>query len=228
VTVVTETAGVAEPDIVFPELARPEVSILVVTYGAPDVAKKCLALLAERTPPVAEVIVVDNGGPDSPAGFLSSHVHGATFVRNERNVGFGAANGQAAALARAPLLFLLNPDAFVNEGWLPPLLETAARDPRAGAIAPRVLNADGTLQESGGLVFGRGLTRFNGFGRIRRPAHLLPRVADRLGLGPPREDPPLPRGGRLRSPTRPLTTGVDLQLAFPSAASTRVSSRAPS
>ncbi|MBL8114677.1 MAG: glycosyltransferase, partial [Acidobacteria bacterium] len=171
-----------EPDIVFPEVTRaggPEVSILVVTYGAPEVVKKCLALLAGRTPPRAEVIVVDNGGPDSPGAFLSSHVHGATIVRNPRNVGFGAANGQAAALARAPLLFLLNPDAFVHEGWLPPLLETAAHDPRAGAIAPRVLNADGTLQESGGLLFDRGLTRFNGFGEDpSAPAHLLPRVAD--------------------------------------------------
>jgi hypothetical protein len=70
------------------------------------------------------------------------------IVKNDQNLGFGRANNQAFALTEAPLLFLLNPDTEVTPGSIDALIATLQSSPRIGAVGPRILNADGSLQIS--------------------------------------------------------------------------------
>jgi len=165
--------------IAFPAADRPDVSVVMVTYGAGDLAEEALAALRAGTPAGYEVIVVDNASPDGTGDRLERTVRGATLVRNEVNRGFGPANDQGAARARGRHLVFLNSDAFVTPGWLPPLLETADADPRVGAVCCRLRNPDGSLQEAGGLLYRDGLTELYGEGsRPEREEHLLARDVD--------------------------------------------------
>ncbi|MCZ7527368.1 MAG: glycosyltransferase family 2 protein [Acidimicrobiia bacterium] len=137
--------------IVFPSPSALEVSVVIPVYGGRKHLEQALGTLLAHTEPCYEVIVVDNASPDGTTAWVREHVGGIGLIANERNVGFGPAVNQGALHARGRSLCLLNSDAFVEPGWLPPLLEQLGR-PGVGAVVPRLLNLDGTLQEAGGLV----------------------------------------------------------------------------
>lgn len=156
--------GPAGPMIRFPAVAVPDVTVVIVTYGGWEWVERALRALLANTPPCYEVVIVDNASPDGTGDELERSVHGATIVRNARNVGFGAGANQGALHARARFLFFLNSDAFPQAGWLPPLVEVLDGDPGAGAVAPCLVEPDGRLQEAGGLLGKYGVPTQYGLG----------------------------------------------------------------
>jgi len=150
--------------LVFPPVSRPDVTIVMVTFGAPKWVRRSLRAVIERTEPCYEVIVVDNASPRGMADALSRQLENARLISNPVNRGFGPACNQGANVARGPLLVFLNSDALVHPGWLSSLREAIESRPRIAAVAPRLLNLDGTLQEAGALLFGNGFTQFYGYG----------------------------------------------------------------
>ncbi len=165
--------------IVFPPAPNPRVSVLVVTLGARDHFERAMRALVANTPPLYEVIVVDNGSTPDLLDFLHDGLSGARVLENGRNVGFGPACNQAAGYARGESLLFLNSDAFVHEGWLPPLLQALETHPSVAAVGPLILNTDGTLQEAGSILYSDGCTAFRGFGDDpNRPEFLRPLVVD--------------------------------------------------
>jgi GT2 family glycosyltransferase len=105
-----------------PEVETPTVSVVVVTYGNGDTVISALESLAANTHPCYELIVIDNASSDGTGALLEDRLVGATVVVNEENLGFASGSNQGAALASGRYLCFLNPDAFVEPGWLPPLL----------------------------------------------------------------------------------------------------------
>lgn len=142
----------------FPEVERPNLSVVMVTYGGWKWVREALASLIEHTEPVYEVIVVDNASPDETPERLRQEIEGAKVVFNPGNLGFAAGINRGVCYSTAPHVALLNSDAMVRPGWLPPLLEVLQTDPRAAAVVPMLLNLDGTLQEAGSLLGGDGTT----------------------------------------------------------------------
>lgn len=163
----------------FPAVSRPTVSIVMATYGGREWVRKSLAAVIENTDPCYEMIIVDNASPDGLAKWLFDEVRNARIFQNPVNRGFGAATNQGAGTATGEALVLLNSDAFVHPGWLPPLLERLERDGSTAAVAPCLWNVDGSLQEAGSLLFRNGYTRFYGFGDDpTRPEYRFARVID--------------------------------------------------
>jgi GT2 family glycosyltransferase/glycosyltransferase involved in cell wall biosynthesis len=165
--------------IIVPEVDAPSVSVVVVTYGRIDLVRQTLEALVERTPRLYELVVVDNASPDGTGEWLDESVRGATLIRLPTNVGFGAGANRGAMSARGRYLCFLNSDAIVHEGWLVPLVERLDAFSWVGAVVPRILNVDGTLQEAGSLVGSDGSTFSFGFGDDPdRPAYRYARVVD--------------------------------------------------
>jgi O-antigen biosynthesis protein len=135
-----------------PRRDDPTLSVVMVTYGGWEWVLKSLTALVERTDPVYEVILIDNDSPDGTGDRIRDEVKGATLVLNDRNAGFGPAANQGAGLASGRFLCFLNPDALVQPGWLPPMVDVLDSDPLAGAVVPQLVNLDGALQEAGSLV----------------------------------------------------------------------------
>jgi GT2 family glycosyltransferase len=165
--------------VAFPPVARPLVSIVMVTYGGFDWVVGALRAVADHTDACYEVIVVDNASPDGTGRRLTETVAGATIIDNEVNVGFGAGANQGALRAVGRHLFFLNSDAFVRRGWLPPLLAALDRDPGVGAAVSCLVDPDGTLQEAGGLIGAHGYAGQLGMGAdASRPEYRFPRQVD--------------------------------------------------
>jgi N-acetylglucosaminyl-diphospho-decaprenol L-rhamnosyltransferase len=128
----------------------PDASILIVGLNARQHTLACLESLAAEDlgPYTAEVIYVDNGSRDSSAAEVRRRFPEVKVIANECNVGFCAANNQAAEIATAPLLYLLNNDTLVERGSIRPLIEFLHANPRAAVAANRLLNADRSDQWS--------------------------------------------------------------------------------
>ena len=74
------------------------------------------------------------------------------LIANRENVGFAQANNQAIALSSGRYVLLLNSDTEVQPSALHLLIEALDDRPRAGAAGPKMLNPDGTFQNSYGAL----------------------------------------------------------------------------
>ncbi|RIJ77066.1 glycosyltransferase [Nakamurella silvestris] len=147
----------------FRRVDDPVVSVVVPVYGQWAVTRNCLRSLAsgsERTS--FEVIVVDDCSPDTTAEELAA-VEGVVVVSTPSNLGFIGACNLGAASARGEFLVFLNNDTVVHDGWLDALVDLVVADPRIGLVGSLLLGSDGTVQESGGIIWSDG-TGFN-YGR---------------------------------------------------------------
>ena len=92
-----------------------------------------------------QLVVVDSGSSDGGAALAQSR--GAEVLVLPGNPGFGAACNAGLALARQDVAVLLNPDCELLDDSLARLATLACDHPRA-LHAPRLLNADGSVQRS--------------------------------------------------------------------------------
>src|SRR5262245_35102688 len=94
----------------------PDVSAILVNYNAgPELAAALQSIRDDCSTLAWEVVVVDNASTDGSDAVAQTFPH-TTLVRNARNVGFGRAVNQAAALSKSPLLLLMNPDCRLVPG----------------------------------------------------------------------------------------------------------------
>jgi N-acetylglucosaminyl-diphospho-decaprenol L-rhamnosyltransferase len=97
--------------------------------------------LSEARP---QVVVVDAASSDRSAALAAER--GAEVVALERNAGFGAGCNAGLALVEAPVTALVNPDVELLDAGLAELARRAGA--RGALLAPRLLNADGSIQDS--------------------------------------------------------------------------------
>jgi GT2 family glycosyltransferase len=136
-----------------PKRERGLVSIVTLSWNAPDFTKKALESIRERTSEPYEVIVVDNGSGEPTRAMLQAiddpHVR---IVYNEMNRGFAGGNNDGMAVAKGDYVVLLNNDVVVTDGWLDGLLDPFERQPGIGVTAPRSNIVVGH-QQLGGLKY---------------------------------------------------------------------------
>ncbi len=149
-----ETLAAETPDIQFGVDARPAVSIVMPVYGQLPYVLNCLESLAQqRCSRSFEVLVYDDCSPDGGLMGLLRLIPWISYVRGEANLGFLRACNAAAGLCNGEYLVLLNSDVRVTPDWLKALIDTFDDHPLAGIVGSKLFNADGTLQEAGGVVW---------------------------------------------------------------------------
>ena len=160
----------------------PDLAIIIVNWNGGDFLRRSLESVARFPPQLSyKVVVVDNASTDGSREWLASLGERIHLIVNSENLGFGRANNRAFASSDAPLLFLLNSDAEVHAGAIDKLLATIREDEKLGAVGPRLINPDGSLQPS---VWRNPLTPFEMVVTALRLHKLLPkRLRANLLLG---------------------------------------------
>lgn len=136
------------------DLSTPKVSIIIPVYGQTHFALNCLDSLARlRTRYSIEVIVADDASPTSSQAEALGVIPWIRYERRTANGGFLECCNSAVAQARGEFVVLLNSDTRVVAGWLDELVEAFDLFPKAGMVGSKLFNADGTLQEAGGIFW---------------------------------------------------------------------------
>lgn len=123
-----------------PHLAGPAplVSIVVVTYNAPEYVRGCVESIRARTPTPHELILVDNASEAPTRDYLRS-LSGARLILNDENRLWcaGCNQGLRAADPRSRYFLLLNSDTEVEcDDWLAVMVALMERHPRVGLVGP--------------------------------------------------------------------------------------------
>lgn len=126
-----------------------DLSVSVVSYRTPALLRQCLgALERERSATDLDVTVVDNASGDGSPEMVASEFPWVRLIRNQRNLGFGAAHNQALRIADGRYLLVLNSDATPAPGALRMLLNYLDAHPRVAVAGPRLRYPDGRVQPS--------------------------------------------------------------------------------
>ncbi len=149
-------------------MARPRVSVLIVSYNTRDLLLQAIASVVDE--PRVEVIVLDNCSHDGSVDAVAERYPSARLIRSPRNLGFAGGTNAAANCASGDYLLLLNPDAQLLPGALERLLGVLEREPRAAAVGPALRYPDGKPQPSA--------FRFPGLVQVALDLWPVPRLMD--------------------------------------------------
>jgi N-acetylglucosaminyl-diphospho-decaprenol L-rhamnosyltransferase len=96
------------------------ISVIIPSWNACDLLGACLdSVERQNVNGRFETIVVDNASTDGTAELLRRHTGRVRVISNAVNVGFSAANNQAAAEADGDVLLFLNSDVeLLSDGVL--------------------------------------------------------------------------------------------------------------
>ena len=137
--------------------ASPAVSVVVTLYGRIDfLHHQVLHFAQDPAMREAELIyVLDSPELAEPLHHLAAQIHalhGFPFrvAKLSRNAGFPVANILGTALARGRLLLLLNSDVLPDRpGWLEQMVSFYDSQPDIGALGPKLLFEDDSIQHAG-------------------------------------------------------------------------------
>lgn len=134
---------------------RDLVSIVIPVHGQPDLTAACLSSLYEIDAGCRfELVLVDNGSDHATSALLercvSDHPN-ARLVRNWENLNFALGCNFGFATSKGGIVVFLNNDTRVQAGWLRALASPLS-DAAVGAVQPKLLFPDGTIQTFGTVV----------------------------------------------------------------------------
>jgi GT2 family glycosyltransferase len=128
-------------------------SVVIVNFNGARFLQDALdTVLASQLSEPFEVIVVDNQSHDHSKSILDAYTDRVSVLYNDDNKGFSAANNQGVSLAKGEFVFLLNNDTRTDALACGYLIDALKDNPRIGAVGPKLLNADGSLQLPGGIL----------------------------------------------------------------------------
>lgn len=137
-----------------------DISVLIVNYNGAKLLTDCLdSILNNNFKGDYEVLVIDNGSLDDSLSVLSVYQNRIRLIPNSHNLGFSKGNNILSKHARGDYLYLLNNDTISQPNNLQILYDFLKQNVSVGAVAPKLLNQDGSLQ-CPGSIFGH--FRFKG------------------------------------------------------------------
>jgi hypothetical protein len=125
-----------------------DISIIIVSYNTAALTLKCLASLQKAAGLTKEIFVVDNASTDQSVEAIRTQFPAINLIVNKDNRGFGAANNQALQSCRGRYVIFLNPDTTIKPDTLQRAFVFMEAHQSIGLAGARILNPDGTLQES--------------------------------------------------------------------------------
>ena len=108
--------------------------VIVVTYNGMRWLSRCLGSVTD-----ADVMVIDNASADGSADFVADNYPEARLVRNSSNEGFSKPNNEGFKYAMEKgydYVYLLNQDAWLEDGTLDKLIAAADANPDYAILSP--------------------------------------------------------------------------------------------
>ena len=114
------------------------VSILITTFNSARFIERCLDSAQRQSYRPLEIIVVDNASVDGTQELVAKHGE-IKVVHNATNIGFAAAQNQAARAAQGSWLLSLNPDVVLSPNFIAEAVSMGELNPKIGAVCGKLL-----------------------------------------------------------------------------------------
>ncbi len=135
-------------------MSTPDLAIVILNWNTCDLLRDCLASVYANRGLTFQACVVDNASTDGSPEMVEREFPQARLIRNARNTGFAHGNnlglrsfgygeGQSTALPRYVLL--LNSDTVSPSDAFAQMIAFADAHPEAGAVGPKLVRFDGSL-----------------------------------------------------------------------------------
>jgi GT2 family glycosyltransferase len=128
-----------------------DLSVVIVNYKSIDFLRSCIRSINETADGISyEIIVVDNDSQDGSDNEIRAEFSDVHLIVNQDNLGFSGANNQGIQVSKGRYILLLNNDATIKPGALQKLIDSMERFPGVGLMGGKLINTDGTVQQSFG------------------------------------------------------------------------------
>lgn len=125
-----------------------DVSVCVVSWNGGEHLRSLLPALREAKGGLdSHVVVVDNGSVDVTVEVLAAHPD-VEVIRNGQNVGITRARNQALMLLRGRHVLMLDVDTRPRPGSIEAMVSYLDGHPEVGLVGAKLLDPDGSVQES--------------------------------------------------------------------------------
>jgi GT2 family glycosyltransferase len=140
------------------------VSIVIPTRSRFDLLDACLASLMEARSALDEdfeLIVVNDGNPESPAPIVAAHDPRGRTIDLPHRVGFSGAVSDGIEASDGDWVLLLNDDTTLDPSSIAELLHVARARSRVGSVTPqlRFAHDPGTINSAGLVIDDLGVTQ---------------------------------------------------------------------
>jgi GT2 family glycosyltransferase len=128
-------------------MSQSKLSIVIVNWKTPLLLARCLKSI-EKDSGFSQftLYVVDNNSQDQSVSLLEKDFPYVKLQVNQSNLGFSRACNQVIPKVESEYVLLLNPDTVVEGDAISKLTHFMDAHPDCGAVGPKVLNPDGSLQ----------------------------------------------------------------------------------
>lgn len=124
-------------------------SIVIVNWNTCQILRECLqSIYKSQVEFDFDVWIIDNHSIDGSQAMIKSEFPQVNLIENEVNYGFAKANNQAFNEVSGTYILMLNPDTIVDSFSIEKLVDFMEQTEDAGCAGSKLLNPDGTLQQS--------------------------------------------------------------------------------
>jgi len=127
-----------------------KLSIIVNHCRTPELLQNCLESVRTNVRQIDyELIVADSFAHDQTAALVKKITPAAVYLPFSKNVGFGRSVNEAIKKSSGEYLLILNADtALRDKNAVSSMIDCLRSDPAIGLLGPRLVNPDGSVQES--------------------------------------------------------------------------------
>lgn len=128
----------------------PLVSVITINFNGLKDTKELLESLKDIDYPNIEIILTDNGSDQKPDG-LQKEFPKLILIKNDKNLGFAAANNIGIKQANGKYILIINNDVIVKPDFLEPLMLSLKRNKNIGIVSPKIYyhHSPQTIQYAG-------------------------------------------------------------------------------
>jgi len=126
-----------------------DLSIIITNYKNPDLLKLCINSILNNVKNIEyEIIVADSATEEVTEMMMREEFPAVKFFPFAQNVGFKKLVNTGIESSLGDYFLILNGDILVKKNSVEKMLEYAKKDNTLGMIGPRLLNFNGTPQDS--------------------------------------------------------------------------------
>ncbi|PKL86681.1 MAG: hypothetical protein CVV22_00915 [Ignavibacteriae bacterium HGW-Ignavibacteriae-1] len=122
--------------------------VIIINLNTRQLTCDCIDSLRSNGIGDGNIIVVDNASSDDSVMFLTKNYPQVRIVPNDKNFGYAKAINRGVSASEADYYIISNSDIIYPDESVQKLLSTYLELDKPGVVAPQLMNADGTYQET--------------------------------------------------------------------------------